>query len=67
MPGAHRRDRAGSSADYGRLTALCLAVADRHAGGRLGSVLEGGYHLGALGASSAAHVAALLGMGAERP
>jgi acetoin utilization deacetylase AcuC-like enzyme len=49
-----------SSADYGALTACCLAVAARHAGGRLVSVLEGGYHLGALGESSAAHVAALL-------
>ena len=66
----HRDDPLGrfalGSADYGRLTALCLAVADRHAGGRLVSVLEGGYHLGALGESSAAHVAALLGSGAER-
>jgi acetoin utilization deacetylase AcuC-like enzyme len=49
-----------SSADYGALTACCLAVAASHAGGRLVSVLEGGYNLGALGESSAAHVAALL-------
>ncbi len=60
----HRLDPLGrfqlSSADYGALTACCLAVAASHAGGRLVSVLEGGYHLGALGESSAAHLAALL-------
>jgi acetoin utilization deacetylase AcuC-like enzyme len=60
----HRRDPLGrfqlSSADYGALTACCLAVAAEHCGGRLVSVLEGGYHLQALGESSAAHVEALL-------
>ena len=60
----HRRDPLGhfqlSSADYGALTACCLAVAARHAGGRLLSVLEGGYHLEALGESCAAHLKALL-------
>jgi acetoin utilization deacetylase AcuC-like enzyme len=35
-------------------------VAAEHCGGRLVSVLEGGYHLGALGESSAAHLEALL-------
>ncbi len=62
----HRDDPLGrfrlTSPDYGRLTELCLAVARDHAGGRLVSVLEGGYHLGALGESSAAHVAALLAL-----
>ncbi|MFM7647471.1 MAG: histone deacetylase, partial [Cyanobium sp.] len=60
----HRHDPLGrfqlSSADYGALTACCLAVAAEHCGGRLVSVLEGGYHLGALGESSAAHLEALL-------
>ena len=46
--------------DYGRLTALCLAVAAEHAGGRLVSLLEGGYHLQALADSCCAHVQALL-------
>jgi acetoin utilization deacetylase AcuC-like enzyme len=60
----HRLDPLGrfqlSSADYGALTACCLAVAAEHCGGRLVSVLEGGYHLGALGESCAAHLQALL-------
>jgi acetoin utilization deacetylase AcuC-like enzyme len=60
----HRDDPLGrfalNSDDYGLLTELCLAVADEHAGGRLVSVLEGGYNLAALGESCAAHVAALL-------
>jgi acetoin utilization deacetylase AcuC-like enzyme len=60
----HRRDPLGrfqlSSADYGALTDCCLGVAAEHCGGRLVSVLEGGYHLGALGESSAAHLEALL-------
>ncbi|WP_369795562.1 hypothetical protein [Synechococcus sp. GFB01] len=60
----HRSDPLGhfrlEAADFGRLTDLCLAVAREHAGGRLVSVLEGGYNLAALGESCAAHVAALL-------
>jgi acetoin utilization deacetylase AcuC-like enzyme len=35
-------------------------LAARHAKGRIVSTLEGGYHLEALAASAAAHVAALL-------
>lgn len=61
---AHRRDPIGGltleDASYGRLTAAVAAIADRHAGGRLVSVLEGGYDLEALRGSAAAHVAALL-------
>ncbi|MBM3561334.1 MAG: histone deacetylase family protein, partial [Alphaproteobacteria bacterium] len=37
-----------------------LAVADRHAQGRLVSTLEGGYDLAALAASAAAHVRELM-------
>jgi acetoin utilization deacetylase AcuC-like enzyme len=63
----HHRDPLGhfqlSSADYGALTACCLAVAADHAGGRLLSVLEGGYNLEALGESCAVHMAALLDAG----
>jgi len=60
----HRNDPLGHfrliSADFARLTELCLDVANTHAGGRLVSLLEGGYNLAALGESCAAHVAALL-------
>jgi acetoin utilization deacetylase AcuC-like enzyme len=38
-----------------------MKAARRHAGGRLISMLEGGYNLEALGRSVAAHVKALMG------
>ncbi len=60
---AHREDLLGGmslvEADYVWMTRELLRVADRHARGRVVSMLEGGYHLGALGRSAAAHVAAL--------
>ena len=37
-----------------------MAVADECCGGRVVSTLEGGYDLGALAASAAAHVRALM-------
>ena len=37
-----------------------MEVADRHADGRVVSVLEGGYDLDALAKSTAAHVSALM-------
>src|SRR5262249_35164029 len=43
------------------MTALVRQVADTHAGGRLVSCLEGGYHLDALAESAAAHLEGLLG------
>ena len=46
--------------DYAWVTTTVCAVADRHAGGRVVSTLEGGYDLAALGKAGAAHVAALL-------
>ena len=46
--------------DYRWLTSQLVAIADRHAGGRLVSMLEGGYDLTALRESSVAHVGALL-------
>jgi acetoin utilization deacetylase AcuC-like enzyme len=62
---AHRDDPLANlelvEADYHWITVQLLALADRHAGGRLVSTLEGGYHLEALGASAAAHVQALMG------
>jgi acetoin utilization deacetylase AcuC-like enzyme len=48
------------TADYAWLTAQLVAVADRHCGGRVVSVLEGGYDLNALAASAAVHVRALM-------
>jgi acetoin utilization deacetylase AcuC-like enzyme len=60
---AHRDDpladiRLGSE-DYAWITERLVDVARAHAGGRVVSSLEGGYHLGALAASASAHVAAL--------
>jgi acetoin utilization deacetylase AcuC-like enzyme len=45
--------------DFADLTGVMLEVADKHAGGRLVSVLEGGYSLAGLGSAVAAHVRAL--------
>lgn len=47
--------------DYAWLTRQLKDIADRHAQGRIVSVLEGGYALGALGRSVAVHLNALLG------
>ena len=62
---AHRDDPLGdlllTEDDFSWVTALIVAAADRWAGGRVVSVLEGGYHLGALARSAAAHVAGLDG------
>jgi acetoin utilization deacetylase AcuC-like enzyme len=46
--------------DFVWLTGRLLDIAAQHCGGRLVSVLEGGYNLRALGASVAAHVRTLL-------
>jgi acetoin utilization deacetylase AcuC-like enzyme len=48
-----------SDADFAELTAVLLEIAGEHAGGRLVSVLEGGYNLSGLGSAAAAHVKAL--------
>ena len=45
--------------DFADLTAVMLEIADKHAGKRLVSVLEGGYALQGLGAGVVAHVQAL--------
>ena len=47
--------------DFGWATRRLMEVADKHAGGRVVSVLEGGYDLDGLGRSVAAHVDALMG------
>ena len=61
---AHIRDPLGdqklATADFAWLTAQLMSVADAHCGGRLVSVLEGGYNPEALGLACAAHVTTLL-------
>ena len=42
--------------DFADLTACVMEIADRHAGGRIVSVLEGGYTLSGLASAAAAHV-----------
>ena len=46
--------------DFAWITGQLLALAGRHCGGRLVSLLEGGYDLPALGRSAAAHVRTLM-------
>ena len=62
---AHREDDLANlgwtESDYAWVTARILEVANKHAGGRIVSMLEGGYALDALARSAAAHVAVLLG------
>jgi len=50
-------------ADFAWVTERIKEVADRYAGGRILSCLEGGYALSALGRSVGAHLRALLGEG----
>ena len=61
---AHRLDPIGGlgleTEDFSELTKLALAVARIHAGGRLVSCLEGGYHWQATADSVAAHLRTLL-------
>lgn len=60
---AHRDDDLGQmglvEADYAWLTRTLRTLAERHAQGRIVSCLEGGYHLGALARSVAAHLRVL--------
>jgi acetoin utilization deacetylase AcuC-like enzyme len=61
---AHEADPLASlrldETDFAWVTRALMDVAARHAGGRVVSVLEGGYDLDALAASAAAHVEALM-------
>jgi acetoin utilization deacetylase AcuC-like enzyme len=50
-------------ADFREMTLEVMDLADRCAGGRVVSLLEGGYHLGNLGGAVRAHVRALAGLG----
>ncbi len=66
---AHRRDPLASleldAADFGWVTRKLLDLADQSAGGRVVSVLEGGYDLQGLQESVAAHVTELMGKQAQ--
>ncbi len=61
---AHRLDPLAQlqldAGDFSWLTTRLVAMADRHAQGRIVSLLEGGYDLGALRECSVAHVGALM-------
>ena len=61
---AHERDPLGGlnfvEEDYAWATSVLIDLAARTAGGRIVSVLEGGYDLTALARSSAVHVATLM-------
>ena len=61
---AHREDPLAGlllgDADYGWVTRELMAVAAKHAQGRIVSTLEGGYALSALGRSAAEHVRELI-------
>ncbi|VAW11822.1 Acetylspermidine deacetylase; Deacetylases, including yeast histone deacetylase and acetoin utilization protein [hydrothermal vent metagenome] len=61
---AHERDPLGqlrlSHDDFAWVTRALMSVADTHAGGRVVSVLEGGYDLTSLARSASAHLATLM-------
>lgn len=61
---AHRRDPLGgmnvTERGYGQLTACVVEAAERHCGGRVFSLMEGGYDLEGLAASVDEHVRALV-------
>ncbi|MEX2480947.1 MAG: histone deacetylase [Gammaproteobacteria bacterium] len=67
---AHRDDPLAdmqlSTGMYAWMTERVLECADSHAGGRVLSVLEGGYHLDRLGECVAVHLGGLLGAPATR-
>jgi len=66
---AHERDPLGdmklTADDFAELTRIVEAIADRHCGGRLVSVLEGGYGLEGLAESVEAHLRVLENDGAS--
>jgi acetoin utilization deacetylase AcuC-like enzyme len=67
---AHRLDPIGSlgleTEDYTTMTRLLIDVAETHAGGRLVSCLEGGYHLDALAESVETHLDEILNYRRDR-
>ncbi|UDL94959.1 histone deacetylase family protein [Lichenihabitans sp. PAMC28606] len=66
---AHRLDPLANlnleASDFDWVTRALMAVADKHAGGQLVSVLEGGYDLDGLTDSAAAHVLGLMEAGLD--
>lgn len=50
-----------ADSDFAELTHIMLGIADRHARGRVVSVLEGGYNLAGLASAATAHVEQLMG------
>ena len=62
---AHERDPLGNlklhEEDFAWVTRRLIALANKRCGGRLVSLLEGGYDLEGLARSAAAHVGALMG------
>jgi acetoin utilization deacetylase AcuC-like enzyme len=50
-----------TDADFRELTKIMMTIADEHAGGRVVSVLEGGYSLQGLASAATAHVRTLAG------
>jgi acetoin utilization deacetylase AcuC-like enzyme len=65
---AHRADPLAQlrleTVDFAWLTDRLVAAADQHCGGRIVSLLEGGYDLRALAASASTHVRGLMRIGA---
>lgn len=61
---AHRLDPVGSlgleTEDFKRLTTIVQEVAETHCGGKIVSLLEGGYHPNALAESAALHLQTLM-------
>jgi acetoin utilization deacetylase AcuC-like enzyme len=55
-----------SDGDFEEMTGMALEIAATHAGGRLVSLLEGGYSLSGLASAATAHVQALSGNGGSR-
>jgi acetoin utilization deacetylase AcuC-like enzyme len=51
-----------SDADYAWVTQQLKALADQHSGGRMVSMLEGGYALSALGRSAVQHIKVMAGL-----
>ena len=68
---AHWRDPLASlnfeEEDYASATRMLMDVADRHAGSRIISLLEGGYDLQSLADSVAAHVKTLMSVSEDKP
>ena len=61
---AHTEDPLGGlnliEDDYRWITSMIIDIADRHSQSRVVSMLEGGYHLSALGRSVSAHIETML-------